>query len=121
MSGKRQKSLLSFWKAQPSKEGRSEAEAETLDELVEAEEEVREEEMAKVNEEETVEVREEETAEVVEEETVQVEEQSVTEDKKRALSGAATYRCTFKNEWTTKWPFITVGTTRYHLLLVLSV
>ena len=77
---------------------------------MDAEEEVREEEMAEVNEEETVEVREEET--------VEVEEQSVTEHvevtvvpRKRALSGAATYRCTFKNEWTTQWPFITVGTT----------
>lgn len=31
--------------------------------------------------------------------------------KKRPLAGAATYRCSFKNEWTVKWPFITVGTT----------
>lgn len=55
MSGKRQKSLLSFWKAQPSKG--SEAKAETMDTLdvtlVEAEEEVREEETAEVDDEGT--------------------------------------------------------------------
>lgn len=107
----------SVLQAQPSKGLESEEETrDTLDELVEAEEEVREEETAEVNEEVTVEVREEETAEVDDEET-EVQEQS--EDsvevtvvrKKRALTGAATYRCTFKNEWTIKWPFITVGTT----------
>lgn len=34
--------------------------------------------------------------------------------KSRALCGAATYRCTFKNEWTTKWPFITKGSLSTH-------
>ena len=33
------------------------------------------------------------------------------ERKKRGLSGAATYRCSFKKEWSTRWPFITMGTT----------
>ena len=30
--------------------------------------------------------------------------------KTRAQGGAATYRCSFKNEWSHKWPFITKGT-----------
>ncbi len=34
-----------------------------------------------------------------------------TGKKQSARSGAATYRCTFKREWTAEWPFITVGTT----------
>ncbi|KAJ3596187.1 hypothetical protein NHX12_002596 [Muraenolepis orangiensis] len=34
-----------------------------------------------------------------------------TGEEQRAKSGAATYRCTFKREWTAEWPFITLGTT----------
>lgn len=77
---------------------------------------------------EIVNEREEETIEEEEEERVEVnaeggvpEEEGASEDngaeevrvvaKKRPLAGAATYRCTFKSEWTVKWPFITVGTT----------
>ncbi|KAK1875833.1 Histone acetyltransferase mst2 [Dissostichus eleginoides] len=32
-------------------------------------------------------------------------------EKRRGLCGAATYRCSFKKEWSTRWPFITMGTT----------
>lgn len=34
--------------------------------------------------------------------------------KRRALCGAATYRCTFNNEWTKKWPFISTGSLSTH-------
>lgn len=35
-------------------------------------------------------------------------------EKSRAMCGAATYRCIFKNEWTTTWPFITKGSLSTH-------
>nr|XP_043872485.1 uncharacterized protein LOC122761339 isoform X2 [Solea senegalensis] len=55
---------------------------------------------------------EEETVEeAVEEIVVELEEDSRETGRKRGLSGAATYRCSFKNEWSIKWPFITLGTT----------
>lgn len=50
----------------------------------------------------------EETVEDTIEETVQ---NPLETGKKRGLSGAATYRCFFKKEWSTRWPFITMGTT----------
>lgn len=50
----------------------------------------------------------EETVEDTIEETV---ENPLETGKKRGLSGAATYRCFFKKEWSTRWPFITMGTT----------
>lgn len=31
--------------------------------------------------------------------------------KGKKVSGAATYKSSFHNEWTSKWPFITVGST----------
>lgn len=40
----------------------------------------------------------------------QPEQQQQQGQNTKALSGAAAYRCSFKNEWTTKWPFITKGT-----------
>lgn len=50
----------------------------------------------------------EETVEDTIEETV---ENPLETGKKRGLSRAATYRCSFKKEWSTRWPFITMGTT----------
>ena len=50
----------------------------------------------------------EETVEDTIDETV---EKPLETRKNRGLSGAATYRCTFKKEWSTRWPFITMGTT----------
>ncbi|XP_029958819.1 uncharacterized protein LOC115396888 isoform X2 [Salarias fasciatus] len=66
------------------------------------------EETLQVEEEETVQVKEEETLE-----TLQVEEEERVEDTKKIKkkSGAATYRTAFNNQWTSKWPFITVGST----------
>lgn len=70
-------------------------------------------------EERTEEEEEEERVEVPEAEGGVPEEGAGDDDdgaevrvaKKRSLAGAATYRCSFKNEWTVKWPFIRVGTT----------
>lgn len=62
--------------------------------------------------EDTVEETVEETARVSVEETMEdtIVDETV-EGKKRGLSGAATCRCSFKKEWSTRWPFITMGTT----------
>jgi len=93
MSEKKQKSIISFWapKGQPPKkvarseeETVEEVEAETVEKIVRV----------------TVGEKVEETIE----KTV-----DKTGKKKKALSGAAT-RCTLKSEWSTKWPFITIGT-----------
>ncbi|XP_029958821.1 uncharacterized protein LOC115396888 isoform X4 [Salarias fasciatus] len=88
-------------------------EEETLETLQVEEEETLEtlqvkEETLQVEEEETVQVKEEETLE-----TLQVEEEERVEDTKKIKkkSGAATYRTAFNNQWTSKWPFITVGST----------
>lgn len=35
-------------------------------------------------------------------------------EKSKAMCGAATYRCVFKNEWTTTWLFITRGSLSTH-------
>jgi len=66
-----------------------------------------EEETVQVEEEETVQVEEEETVDEMVEETV--EEMAGT--KGRKVPGAATYTTSFNSEWTSKWPFITAGST----------
>ncbi|CAL8329911.1 unnamed protein product [Merluccius merluccius] len=97
------------------------------EETVQVEEEetvqVEEEETVQVEEEEeTEQVEEEETVQVEEEETVQVEEEETVEEmarvseetiktKEKKIPGAATYKSSYNKEWTSKWPFITVGST----------
>ncbi|KAK0151138.1 Protein FAM200B [Merluccius polli] len=71
--------------------------------------------------EEAVEETVEETARVsVEDEAVEETVEDTIEEtvvkplekgNKRGISGAATYRCSFKKEWSARWPFITMGTT----------
>ena len=121
MSGKKQISILSFaQRGKPPKKARlgPEKVVNTLEEEM-----VEEEETVQVEEEETVQVEEEETVQVEEEETVQVEEEETVEEmveetveemartKGRKVPGAATYKTSFNSEWTSKWPFITVGST----------
>src|SRR4029434_8687141 len=60
-----------------------------------------------VEEEETVQVEEEEMVEEMVEETVE----EMARTKGRIVPGAATYKTSFNSEWTSKWPFITVGST----------
>ena len=73
------------------------------------------EETVQVEEEETVQVEEEETVQVKGEETVEemVEEtvEKMARTKGRKVPGAATNKLSFNSEWTSKWPFITVGST----------
>lgn len=90
MSGKRQLSILSCFQNNqlPKKVARSE---DTVEEAVE----------------EAV----EETVEEVEEAVEETGENPLETEKRRGLCGAATYRCSFKKEWSTRWPFITMGTT----------
>lgn len=91
----------------PKKVARSEEETveKTVVEAVDESVEDTVEETARVSvEDESV----EETVEDTIEETV---ENPLETGKKRGLSGAATYRCFFKKEWSTRWPFITMGTT----------
>src|SRR4029434_2404987 len=127
MSGKKQISILSFaQRGKPPKKARLGPEnVNTLkEEMVEEEETVQvEEETVQVEEEETVQVEEEETVQVEEEEEemVQVEEEETVEEmveetveemartKGRIVPGAVTYKTSFNSEWTSKWPFITVG------------
>src|SRR4029434_350423 len=128
MSGKKQISILSFaQRGKPPKKARLGPEnVNTLEEeMVEEKETVQvEEETVQVEEEETVQVEEEETVQVEEEEEmVQVEEEETVEEmveetveemartKGRIVPGAATYKTSFNSEWTSKWPFITVGST----------
>ena len=54
-----------------------------------------------------VQVEEEETVEDMVEETVE----EMARTKGRKVPGAATYKTSFNSEWTSKWPFITVGST----------
>ncbi|KAF3837707.1 hypothetical protein F7725_009475, partial [Dissostichus mawsoni] len=61
--------------------------------------------------EEAVEEAVEETVEEVEEAVEETGENPLETEKRRGLCGAATYRCSFKKEWSTRWPFITMGTT----------
>ncbi|KAK1899065.1 Protein FAM200A [Dissostichus eleginoides] len=61
--------------------------------------------------EDTVEEAVEETVEEVEEAVEETGENPLETEKRRGLCGAATYRCSFKKEWSTRWPFITMGTT----------
>src|SRR4029434_4395729 len=68
-----------------------------------------EEEMVEVLE--TVQVEEEETVQVEEEETVEETVEEMARTKGRKVPGAATYKTSFNSEWTSKWPFITVGST----------
>ncbi|KAK1880620.1 N-(5'-phosphoribosyl)anthranilate isomerase [Dissostichus eleginoides] len=86
MSGKRQLSILSCFQNNqlPKKVARSE---DTVEEAVE------------------------ETVEEVEEAVEETGENPLETEKRRGLCGAATYRCSFKKEWSTRWPFITMGTT----------
>ncbi len=83
---------------------------------------VEDEETVQVEDEETVQVEDDETVQVEDEETVQVEDEETVEEmakvseeaiktKGRKVPGAATYKSSFNNEWTSKWPFITVGST----------
>ncbi|KAF3850555.1 hypothetical protein F7725_012327, partial [Dissostichus mawsoni] len=90
ISGKRQLSILSCFQNNqlPKKVARSE---DTVEEAVE----------------EAV----EETVEEVEEAVEETGENPLETEKRRGLCGAATYRCSFKKEWSTRWPFITMGTT----------
>ncbi|KAK1902456.1 Histone acetyltransferase mst2 [Dissostichus eleginoides] len=90
MSGKRQLSILSCFQNNqlPKKVARSE---DTVEEAVE----------------EAV----EETVEEVEEPVEETGENPLETEKRRGLCGAATYRCSFKKEWSTRWPFMTMGTT----------
>ena len=112
MSGKKQISILSFaQRGKPPKKARLGPEnVNTLEEEM-----VEEEETVQVEEEETVQVEEEETVQVEEEETVEemVEEtvEEMARTKGRKVPGAATYKTSFNSEWTSKWPFITVGST----------
>ncbi|XP_073727861.1 uncharacterized protein [Misgurnus anguillicaudatus] len=125
MSGKKQRSIFSFWapKGQPPiKVARSE---ETVEDVVaettrktvgkkseENRENIAEEVVAETAREtvgKNVEETRENTIEDIIDETV--DESVDNTGKKKALSGAATYRCTFKSEWSAKWPFITLGTT----------
>ena len=101
MSGKKQISILSFaQRGKPPKKARlgPEKVVNTL-----------EEEMVEV--EETVQVEEEETVQVEEEETVEETVEEMARTKGRIVPGAATYKTSFNSEWTSKWPFITVGST----------
>src|SRR4029434_4042020 len=96
MSGKKQISILSFaQRGKPPKKARlgPEKVVNTL-----------EEEMVEEEEEETVQVEEEETVEEMVEETVE-------EMARTKVPEAATYKTSFNSEWTSKWPFITVGST----------
>ncbi|KAJ4922869.1 hypothetical protein JOQ06_021331, partial [Pogonophryne albipinna] len=61
--------------------------------------------------EEAVEEAVEETVEEVEEAVEETGENPLETEKRRGLCGAATYRCSFNKEWSTRWPFITMGTT----------
>ena len=83
------------------------------EEMVEVEEtvQVEEEETVQVEEGETVQVEEEETVQVEEEETVEETVEEMARTKGRKVPGAATYKTSFNSEWTSKWPFITVGST----------
>ncbi len=83
---------------------------------------VEDDETVQVEDEETVQVEDDETVQVEDEETVQVEDEETVEEmakvseeaiktKGRKVPGAATYKSSFNNEWTSKWPFITVGST----------
>ena len=109
---KKQISILSFaQRGKPPKKARLGPEnVNTLEEEM-----VEEEETVQVEEEETVQVEEEETVQVEEEETVEemVEEtvEEMARTKERNVPGAATYKTSFNSEWTSKWPFITVGST----------
>jgi len=110
MSGKRQKDILSFWapKGKPPKKV-ARLEEETVEEVVaETVEKTPSETVGETVEESTQETVEEESTQKTEEEksTQETVEESVDRAGKRKACGAATYRCTFKNEWTTKWPFI---------------
>lgn len=50
-------------------------------------------------------------SETLEQETVEPSDKEERPGQKiNAQSGAASYRCSFKNEWSEKWPFITKGT-----------
>ena len=105
MSGKKQISILSFaQRGKPPKKARlgPEKVVNTLEEEM-----VEEEETVQVEEEETVQVEEEETVEEMVEETVE----EMARTKGRKVPGAATYKTSFNSEWTSKWPFITVGST----------
>ncbi|KAK1898185.1 Vacuolar membrane protease [Dissostichus eleginoides] len=129
MSGKKkkkqQRDLLSFWAVEgqppPAKLARSE---ETVEEALDlsVNDRVEENESPEGTENETAEetedddVEEIEAPEDTEDETEEPAEETVemrveTGKKQSAKSGAATYRCTFKREWTAEWPFITLGTT----------
>src|SRR4029434_5771058 len=104
MSGKKQISILSFaQRGKPPKKARlgPEKVVNTLEEMVE------EEETVQVEEDEKGQVEEEETVEEMVEETV--EEMARTKGIK--VPGAATYKTSFNSEWTSKWPFITIGST----------
>ncbi|XP_028436259.1 uncharacterized protein LOC114557123 isoform X2 [Perca flavescens] len=96
MSGKKQLSILSFsLGGKPPKKARIEdAGQEKVAKRVSPFEEETQEEMVQVEEEETV------------EEMARVSEETI-KTKGRKVPGAATYN----NEWTSKWPFITVGST----------
>lgn len=131
MSGKKkqqQRDLLSFWAGKgqppPAKRARSEETMEeALDPSVNNRLRVEENESPEGTEDENAEeteadddVEEIEAPEDTEDETEEPAEETVemrveAGKKQRAKSGAATYRCTFKGEWTAEWPFITLGTT----------
>ncbi|KAK1892536.1 Vacuolar membrane protease [Dissostichus eleginoides] len=131
MSGKKkkqQRDLLSFWAVEgqppPAKLARSE---ETVEEALDlsVNDRAEENESPEGTENETAEetedddVEEIEAPEDTEDETEERAEETVemrveTGKKQSAKSGAATYRCTFKREWTAEWPFITLGTTSYY-------
>ncbi|KAK0150738.1 hypothetical protein N1851_008145 [Merluccius polli] len=122
MSGKRQMSILSCFALKdqlPKKVARSEDETvekavvEKVDEAVEdtMEEAVEDTVEEAVEETARVSVEDESVEETVEGTIEQTVEKPLETGKKRGVSGAATYRCSFKKEWSTRWPFITMGTT----------
>ncbi|XP_033932843.1 uncharacterized protein [Pseudochaenichthys georgianus] len=123
---KQQRDLLSFWAVEgqppPAKLARSE---ETVEEALDlsVNDRAEENECPEGTENETAEeteddddVEEIKAPEDTEDETEEPAEETVemrveTGKKQSVKSGAATYRCTFKREWTAEWPFITIGTT----------
>lgn len=120
MSGKRQKSILSCFSQLPKKVARLGQEKETVERAVvedtveeAVEEAVKKTAMVSVEEtvEDTVEeavkktamvpVENESVEETVEDTIDETVEKPLETRKNRGLSGAATYRCTLKKEWST--------------------
>ncbi|CAL8302901.1 unnamed protein product [Arctogadus glacialis] len=109
MSGKRQMSILSCFAMKdqlPKKVARSEEETvekAVVEDVDEAVEDTAEEAVEEMEETARVSVEDKSLEETV--------EKPLETGKKRGVSGAATNRCVFKKEWSTRWPFITMGTT----------